>query len=59
MVGRTVLTQAGERGGERCRGACRTVGRGQAGAGQVAFGPQNRSDIPGLIGVEQGRQVVG
>ena len=35
------------------------AGPGQAGAGQFALGPQHRGQVPGLVGVEHGKQLAG
>ena len=60
VVGGASVTQAGDRGGEGCGGPVAiAVGPGQAGAGQVAFGPQHRGQVPGLVRVEQGDQLAG
>ena len=51
------LAQAGDRGGEGRRGGPVAVGGGQAGVGQVTFGPQHRGDLAGLVRVKQGEQL--
>ena len=57
MVRGAPLAQAGDRGGEERRGGPVAVGGGQAGVGQVTFGPQHRGDLAGLVRVKQGEQL--
>ena len=53
MIGGGPLAQAGNRGGVGI------VAGGEAGAHQVAFGPQHGGKVPGLVGVEQREQLAG
>ena len=59
MVGGGLLAQAGDGRGEGGRGVRVAVASRQAGAGQVAFGPQHRGQVPRLVVVEQGEQLTG
>jgi hypothetical protein len=58
VVGRGVLAQPGDRCGERRAGVrVGADGGAEAGAGQVAFGPLQRGQLPGPVPVEQGEQL--
>jgi hypothetical protein len=59
VVGGAQLAQAADRRGERRRGGRVAVAGGQTGAGQVAFSPLHRGQVPGLAGVEEGEQFAG
>jgi hypothetical protein len=57
VIGSAVLAQACDRGGERCRDMGVAVMASEAGASQVALGPLHWGKMPGLVGVQQGKQL--
>src|ERR1022692_1036618 len=59
VVRGAVLAQAADSRGKGCRGGRVALVGGEAGAGQVALGPQQGGKTAGRIGVELGEQVAG
>ena len=57
VVGGAQLAQAADGGCEGRSAGLVAVAGGQAGAGQLAFGPQHGPKMPGHVGVEQGEQL--
>ena len=58
MIGGAQLAQAGDRASKARGGGVAAVPSSEAGADQVAFGPQHGRKLPRLVGVEQGKQLL-